>query len=330
MKRAKILGIGSPIMDKILFCDEDFLSKTQAQKGDVIMLDPFLQKQIINRADMAPAKFPGGCAANVLKVLAKFNHDVSLVGKVGDDETGQYYAASLNDKGVSPKLVTSDIPTGQVLVLVTPDGERSFLTYTGSSSEMTSQDLEDEPFKDISLLYLDGYTLLCGDLPFIAAQKAKEEGALIVYDLCSEFISKHYALPFNDLLTDYIDILFCSEAQATKFTQKDLPSTLDYLSKRAGLVVVTQGSLGGWVQKGNERFRYAADAVEAIDSTGAGDIFAGGFLQGIIEEMPIEACAQLGALMGREAVLNIGAELTDDGFKGAYNAFLNSGVFSKV
>lgn len=311
----EVLGVGALILDLILPVDESFLKEVPGKKGGMELISHHTMQQIIKSSGKVPTMAAGGSGMNTIKGLANFGHSCAMTGKLGNDENGKRIAANIKELKITPLYMQSQTPTGLSLCLVTPDTERTLRTYVGAAKEMSGADLNPAWFEGVKLVHLEGYTLLNHELAERAITLAKEAGAKVSFDLASFEIATKYKEKIIHLLSRHIDILFANESETRTFTKLDPERGCDILKDLCETVVVYLGEHGGWAARGTEKIRYPAFKTNPLDTTGAGDLFASGFLHGYLLDLPLEECTRRGALAASTVVQVMGAEIPPDHWK---------------
>lgn len=210
---------------------------------------------------------------------------------------------------IVPLYTQSTAPTAQVVCLITPDRERTLRSFLGASQEMKAEDLKPEQFENVKLVHIEGYSLLNESLTERAMELAKEAKAKISFDLASFEITQAYKDKIIYLLSHYVDILFANEAETKMLTGLSPEKGSDILKDICQTVIILQGSKGCWVARRETKFHHPAFSVQSIDTTGAGDLFASGFLHGYLSQSSLQECARFGSLIGAAAVQYLGAEI---------------------
>lgn len=308
----QILGVGAPIVDQILLVSEEYLKTIPGLKGGMEVVDYPTLTKIIRESGSTPVFIPGGSGANVIRGLANLGRKCALVGKVGNDEIGKHLLHTIRDLGIQPLYIKTPTPTAQVVSLVTPDSQRTLRTYLGACQEMTGKDLDPTHFQDVALVHIEGYALLNEELVQRAMEYAKEAGAKISFDLASFEVAAKFRDTVVDLLWKYVDIVFANIDETKTLTDMGPAKGCSMLKDLCDVAVVSMGKEGCWVGHGEHMLRCPAYPVEPIDTTGAGDFFASGFLHGYLEGKPLEVCAHYGALAGAAVVQVLGADLTPE------------------
>lgn len=315
LKKYDVLGVGSPFVDHIIEVQEEFLAEIPGAKGGMVAVDYETLSAIIKKSAVEPVLLVGGSGANTIRGLAHFGHQCALVGKIGRDVAGKKFLERLSALKITSCLLPTMTPTAQVVCLVTPDGERTMRSFLGAGQEMGSGDLRPEIFAGISLVHIEGYTLLNGDLTERAMQFAKEAGAKVSFDLGSFEVVERHKQKIVNLLARYVDIVFANREEVRSLTQLEPQQGCGALTDLCETAVVLIGKEGCWAGRGTRKVHCPAYNVLAVDTTGAGDFFASGFLHGYLEKDELEECARYGSLTGAAVVQVKGVEITHDGWE---------------
>ena len=280
------LGLSHTIIDHYLFVTESELQSQAHEKGGWTPIDhPTLLDILAKNTNLATTA-PGGSAANVIKGLAQLGHTCAVIGKVGADAPGEYYAKSMLKQGIVPILHQDALPTGQAICFITPDGERTFKTYLGASHSSSDLFIDLDLIKNVHLLHIEGYQLIDPDFILRTLQQAQEAGTIISIDLGNvEIVRRHKHFIYN-ILKEYVHIVFCNECEAEELTDLLPSEDCDTLSTFCDIAVVTMSEKGSWACSGNHKIYMEAFSVPVIDTTGAGDFFASGFLHGHLKGAP--------------------------------------------
>jgi sugar/nucleoside kinase (ribokinase family) len=311
--RYDVVAIGNAIVDIIGRCDEVFLARHDAPKGHMRLVDAATIERLY--AAMGPAtEVSGGSAANTMVGVASLGGLAGFIGKVAGDELGRIFAHDIRAAGVTfaSQPETDGPPTSRSLILVTPDGERTMNTFLGISTAMEGKLLDRTLIGDAAVLYLEGYLF---DLPEAKAAfhssvaMAKAAGRQVALSLSDSFCVDRHRADFLDLIRGGVDVLFANEGEIKSLYET--PS-FDDAARRAGadvkLAALTWGAKGARMVAGGQAIEVPAEPVKAvIDTTGAGDLFAAGFLFGHARGMPLSICGRLGCLAAAEIISHIGA-----------------------
>lgn len=311
----EILGIGAPCMDILIHVDDEFLASIDAKKGGSKLENWETFSKIIEKANNPAQYAAGGSASNTIKGLRSLGQKTAICGKIGSDEMGQKYIKNINHLGIIGKLVTSSTPTQQVAAFITPDHQRTFRVFPGAAIELSSLDLTPELFRNVKLVHIEGYALYNGSLVRRAMELAKEAGALVSFDMASFEVVQKYKETILELISSYADIVFANEDEAKTLTGLFPSEACDKLKSMCKVAVILVGEDGCWVGSGDYKHHSPAVASKVIDTTGAGDLFASGFLHGYLEGCPLDICAQYGNLTGGAVVEIVGAEIPEAKWK---------------
>lgn len=320
-----ILGIGGPILDQILSVSEEYLKTLPGEKGGMEPIDFDTLEKIIAGSGAKPITVAGGSTRNTLHGLSRFGEKCALLGMIGRDERGKKYRKFLEEQAIVPLLLEGDLPTATVLALVTPDGERTMRTFQGASILIRGRHLDPTLFQQAKLVHLEGYTLFNQDLTETAARLAKEAKAKLSFDLASFEIVKSFRKHILFLLEHYVDIIFANQEEVFALTgEKNEEAACDLLGELCETAVVLMGQQGCWVKRGKEKLHCPAYPVRPLDTTGAGDLFASGFLHGYVRGYPMDICAHYGAIAGRAVVQVMGPIIPHEAWQEIYDQLKKS------
>ena len=320
----KIIAMGNALVDVMTMLNSDeVLESLQLPKGSMQLVDKKTSKKVQEFTDgLKKSLASGGSAANTIRSLAVLGAQTGYLGKIGKDEMGEFFANDMKNTGVSPRLIESNTPTGVAVALVSEDSERTFATYLGAASELSPDDITDATFEGYDILHVEGYLIFNNDLIETAMRKAKENGLIVSLDLASYNVVEAN-LDFLKLLTKkYVDILFANEEEAKAFTGAEPKESLEIISKICDIAVVKVGELGSYVKRGDFYHKEGIINVTPIDSTGAGDNYAAGFLYGLVNNWDLSKCAKAGAILSGNVIEVIGATMDEkrwDGIKTQIN-----------
>lgn len=310
-----VLGIGNAIVDVIAPADDDFLVREGLAKGSMTLIDEARALELY--AKMGPAvEASGGSAANTLAGLASLGGRAAFVGKVKADQLGEVFRHDITAIGVDFPTpgATDGVSTARCFILVTPDGERTMSTYLGACQGLSPADVDEEAVKAAAVTYLEGYLW---DPPAAkeafrkAAGIAHAAGRQVALSLSDSFCVDRYRAEFLELVRmGAVDILFANEGELKSlYETSDVEAALGAVAKDARLAAVTLGARGSAVVQGAERVNVPAAPIEGdlTDMTGAGDLFAAGFLYGHTKGLGLKRSAEIGALAAAEVISHVGA-----------------------
>ena len=311
-----ITGAGSPVVDLIAEVDESFILGIPGEKGGMELVDPGQMEKLIASLPSDPTPMAGGSAANTIFAMARLGMKTSFLGKLGNDDSAAFYEDTFARIGgdLSRFKKTDRAPTARCLSLVTPDSERTMRTDLGAAALMEVDDVQVSDFSDCKHLHVEGYLLFNTELITRILAVAKQCGCSISLDMGS-FEVVNIAIEFlPDLLDRYVDIVFANEDEGRAFCGDDDPVVAaDTLMKYCDIVAVKLGPEGALIHTRDEQHRISAELVEyPIDTTGAGDYWAAGFLYGYLQGRPLHFCGQIGSLLAAEVVQQIGADLPEE------------------
>lgn len=266
-------------------------------------------QRLIAMSGQTPTILAGGSCANTIKGLGRLGHKVAMAGAIGNDAAAQCVLKSFQDAHVTTLFNESTLPTSQVLCLVSPSGERTFKSYMGASRTFSSRNLSPALFQNVRLVHFEGYTILQEQLLEDAMTLAQAAGATISYDLGSHNIVSLHRERILRIIQTFVDILFCNRDEIDALLRLDVDSACQFLRDYCERAVILLGKDGCLVGSGEETVRFPAFAVDTVDTTGAGDLFASGFLHGYLLGYPLRECARFGSLLGSSVIQVIGAEL---------------------
>jgi sugar/nucleoside kinase (ribokinase family) len=308
-----VIGIGNAIVDVIFAASDQFLLDHNIAKSVMTLVDEIHAARLIAAADN-PTESSGGSAANTMAGLASFGSRGSFIGKVRDDLLGNGFARDLARIGVHYETIMAEggPSTACCIVAVTPDGHRSMSTYLGACRELTTDDIDEHRIATGAILYVEGY--LWDDERSKAAirkaiRAAKSSGRKIAFTLSDPFCVGRYRSEFLNLLRHDIDILFANEEEAKSlFGVDDFASALEHTRDWPGLAVITRSEKGCVVAapSGEFHMQEAESVARVVDTTGAGDQFAAGFLHGYARNLDLGSCARLGSIAAAEVISHYG------------------------
>jgi len=311
----KILGIGNAIVDVLAKVDEEFLKKNKLIKGSM---------KLINKSEFEDLKknikiekvVAGGSVANTVAGIAHLRGNPSFIGKINSDNLGKMYRKSLQDINVNFSYLEKDedLSTGASIILITPDSERTMCTYLGISSHLSANDINENNIIDHELIFLEGYLWDKGISEKMfkhAISIAKKNKIKIAMSLSDIFCVTRHKQDFNNLLKNDLDILIGNENEINELVnKKNLLDSVNQLKDLNKLIVITRSENGSMAIKNNEIINCNSIKVkEILDLTGAGDLFAAGFLKEYLDNSDIKKCLETGSILSSKIIQKIGARL---------------------
>ncbi len=308
-----VLGIGNAIVDILSHEDDAFLAARDIPKGAMTLIDEETAAQLYSEMGAA-VEISGGSAANTIAGIASFGGNAAYTGKVRDDQLGEVFAHDIRAAGVqfNTPPATTGPSTARCHVLITPDGERTMNTFLGACVNLTSADLDEKAIADAQVTYLEGYLWDKEDAKHAfrtAAKMARAANRKVSLTLSDLFCVERHRTDFLDLVRGNVDILFANEAEIMALYEvSDFNSALAAVREDCEFAALTRSEKGCVVVNGAEVFHVPALPVEkVVDATGAGDMFAAGFLFGLTNGRDVENCARLGVLAASEIISHVGA-----------------------
>jgi sugar/nucleoside kinase (ribokinase family) len=288
MAKYDVYGLGNALVDMEFEINDQFLTDNSIDKGVMTLVDENQQHELITQLDVFEGnKASGGSAANTIIAVSSMGGSAYYSCKVADDELGDFYLNDLKtaDVGCNMNGKHKGGITGKCLVMITPDAERTMHTFLGVSSEMSPYELNEDAIKNSSYCYLEGYltTSVSGKAANIEARKiAEASNVKTALTFSDPFVVEHFRDGFTETIGDGIDLLFCNEAEALSYTDKSsIEDAAEVIKTFANTFAITLGAEGAVVYDGTDLIQIAANTVTAVDSNGAGDLFAGAFMHGL-------------------------------------------------
>ena len=309
----KIIGLGNALVDVLATLkDDSMLQEMELPKGSMQLIDEAKLKQINEKfATLDTHLATGGSAGNTILGLACLGAETGFIGKIGDDKYGRFFKENCIKNGIDEKLLVCELPSGVASTFVSPDGERTFGTFLGAASSLKAEDLTPDMFKGYTYLYIEGYLVQDHAMILRAIELAKEAGLQVCLDLASYNIVEGDLDFFTTLINKHVDIVFANEEEARAFTGKEPDEALAEIAKMCSIAIVKMGSKGSCIKKGTEKVCVEAVPVKkVVDTTGAGDYFAAGFLYGLTCGYSLERCAAIGSILSGNIIQVIGANMS--------------------
>ncbi len=316
----KVLGLGNALVDIMTQIEnDDFLAQNNLPKGSMQLVDYNTSAAILKAAEgFKKSMASGGSAANTIHGLAKMGVDTAFIGKVGKDDMGDFFKNDLINSNIDSQLLLSENPSGVAAALVSPDAERTFATFLGAAVELSAEDLTKEMFEGYDVFHIEGYLVQNHDLIETAIRFAKEAGCRVSIDLASYNVVEDN-LDFLHKMVENVDIVFANEEEAKAFTGMEPEAALDKIAEEVEIAVVKIGSKGSMVKNNGKIYRAGVIDVNSIDTTGAGDLFASGFIYGMSKNLSFDQCAQIGAVIAGNVIEVIGAKMDAERWERIYS-----------
>lgn len=325
MQQKKILGIGSALVDILTqIPDEQILKDLNLPKGSMTYVNAQTSVEIGKKlAYLGNQMASGGSAANTMSGLAQLGIEAGFLSKIGNDEVGRFFEKQMTETHVKPLMLKSETPSGRVQALVTADGERTFATCLGAAAEMCANDIRPELFEGWDIFYVEGYLVANPTMLRKAVETAKAQGLIIAIDLASYNVVEESRDFLLELINDYVDIVFANEQEAFALTGMEPEAALHYLAERCDIAVVKVGAKGAFVQHADQVVTIEPMKADVIDTTGAGDMWAAGFLAGLVKNEPLKKCGTMGAIVAKNIIEVMGAKMDDKRWEKIHSAIGN-------
>ena len=307
----KVLGIGNAIVDVICKVEESFLSENNLAKSTMKLVDETEFKKLLSNLNIEET-MAGGSVANSIVGLSQLGNPVSFIGKINNDELGNKYEKSLTDQKVKYCYQKKEekIPTGTCLILITPDSERTMCTFLGIAGKVSDKDIDENAVKNSELVFLEGYLWDEGE-PRTAFNKAISISKKTAMTLSDQFCVDRHKKSFLDLVNNKLDITFANELEILSLIDtKSFDEVISFSKQIGKLVVITRSEKGSLAIQKNEVIECDSQKnLKIVDLTGAGDLFAAGFLHGYVNKLSIKESLEKGTEMASKIIQKIGARL---------------------
>lgn len=309
----KIIGLGNALLDVLLRLDNDrTLEEIGVKKGAMDLVDESAMREIQKaQGGLTRSEAPGGSACNTMRAMARLGAEVGYIGKIGTDDTGKIYAAETEKAGVRPYFVCTKGISGCSTVLISPDGERTMATFLGPAATLTAEEITDDMLRPYDCLYMEGYLISNEALFLPVLKRAKNLGLKIALDLSNFNIVNGFRGLLKEVIPAYVDILFSNESEAEAYTGLPPREAIEVLSADVEIAIVTIGKEGALIKSDSLIHQPAMDS-RVVDTTGAGDHFAAGFLFGYAQDATPEQAANIGALLAGHVIETVGAQIEMD------------------
>lgn len=313
-----IVCVGSALVDMLAREPDAFIDHLGVEKGGMNLVDRGYIGKLISKTNTAPSLVSGGSACNTAVGVGRLGGVTRFVGKLGEDELGEFFIQDLNRNHVQSVIFYGKNPTGCVLSVITPDAQRSMFTYLGAASEMRPDEIHADCFQDAAVVHVEGYLLFNRSLMTAVLTAAKNAGARISLDLASFNVVEESKDILDDFIRDYVDILIANEDEARAYTgHADEDAALESLARHAELAVLKIGPRGSRIALNGHRLAVEphGNGEVPVDTTGAGDLWAAGFLYGLVNGYSLEHSGRLASACGYEVCRVMGAKIPDTGWE---------------
>lgn len=307
----KVLCLGNALVDIITQLESDSILETlNLPKGSMQLVDSDVSKMVQNATSALKSSLQtGGSAANTANGIANLGVGSAFIGMVGEDKLGEFYINDMVENSIEPRFFKSkNTSTGCAVALVSKDGERTFATYLGAAIELSAQLISKELFQGYDYFHIEGYLIVNNDLIRKAIELAKREGLKVSIDFASYNVVEEN-LDFLKEICKSVDIIFANEQEAKAFTNKEAEDSLEEISQICEIAVVKIGKKGSLIKSGDKKVIIGKRERTCVDTTGAGDMYAAGFLAGLCLGRDLEVCGQMGSILASEVIEVYGAKM---------------------
>jgi sugar/nucleoside kinase (ribokinase family) len=317
-----VLGMGNALIDILAITKDDNLLKTYSlPKGSMQHVDEQKANEIYEALKKNGAStVSGGSAANTVAGISQLGLKTGFMGKIGNDELGDRYSYDIEALGVKPLLLRGEKGTGRAMVIISSDSERTFAVYLGAAIEMIPEDIVPSMFDGYDYFHIEGYLLQNHNLIETAMEMANRKKKFVSIDLASYNVVDENRDFLLKMVDRYASIVFANEEEAKSFTGREPEEAVEIISEICDIAVVKIGAKGSLVRKGSETHRVSATNCKPVDLTGAGDLYASGFLYGLSLNKDLETCAKTGTLCAGEVIQVIGTKLSHDSWNSLHTA----------
>ncbi len=317
MKR--VIGIGNALTDMLVnLSSDEVLTRYNIARGSMSLVDSKLQSEVSKAVAGRPYSLSlGGSADNTIRAMARLGAEVGFIGKVGRDTTGDFFEQALSNLGIQPVIFRGENRSGKCVSLISPDGERTMLTHLGAALELHADEISEQVFTGYDCLYIEGYLVQDHTLISSVARKAKQCGLKVAIDLASFNVVAENVDFLRELVREYVDIVFANEDEAKTFSGESEPiNALQYISEMCSLAVVKIGMKGALIKQGEQVVHVGImAAAKRVDTTGAGDFYAAGFLYGLTLDLDLRQCGTIGAVTAGKVIEIVGTTLSDEAWE---------------
>ncbi len=314
VKDYDVIGLGNTIIDLLVEIEEHQLPEMNLKKGEFHLVDEKKSTELlekINKQQFNIKTVPGGSSANTIRGIALLGGKTILYGKVGKDNHGEMYVHEIKKQGVNSRIILDSSSTGSAITFITPDAERTFSVHLGAAVKLQKEDLLEEDIKRGKILHLEGYQLEgpTRETVLHAIKLAKKNNTLVSMDLADPGVIRRNKDFLRDLALNYADIVFVNEVEAKEFTGCEGEEAAKKIGVQSKIVVVKLGKKGSLVCEKGIITKINSFPAKAIDTTGAGDCYAAGFLYAFCKGWPIEKAGRLGSLFAAKVVEQTGVTI---------------------
>ncbi|NDV94142.1 adenosine kinase [Dysgonomonas sp. 521] len=309
----KVLGMGNALVDVLAIIEDDkMLELLELPKGSMQLIDEDKFKTLSKEFEkLNKSIVSGGSASNTIIGLTRLGIDAGFIGRIGKDSFGEYFKNDLKKYNVRSHLTEVNEVSGVASAFISKDGERTFGTFLGAAALLKAEELLKEDFRGYKYFYIEGYLVQSHALIRKAIELAKEAGAKVMLDLASYNVVEENREFLLEIIPQYASIVFANEEEAKALLDLDAEEAVSVLAKQVEIAIVKVGEKGSWIQQGDEKIFVPAYKVQCVDTTGAGDLYAAGFIYGLIHNCSLSVSGQIGTLLAAHVIQRLGAKVDD-------------------
>ena len=317
-KNIDLIGLGNAIVDIIVNVEDQFLEINNLEKGSMNLISSDESELLLENCKVIK-QISGGSSANTVVCLASLGNNVQFIGRVKNDDHGNFFTVDIKKSNTIFKTppINKGPSTAHSIIFITPDAQRTMCTYLGASVEFDHKDIDYKSIAQSKYLYLEGYLWdsdSAKEAFLEAAEIAQFSNTKIILSLSDSFCVNRHRESFFELINNYVDIVFCNESELLSLFQQDKYSNCEeYISSLCEIFVITLGGKGSLIINKDQKFIINPNLTgTVIDTTGAGDIYAGGFIHGLIKNYPLKKCGEIGSLCAGQIITEIGSRSNVD------------------
>ena len=309
----QVLALGNALTDILMQVSDEQVQSLGLEKGSMNHISFESAHYIQDKfSTVRKSMIAGGSASNTVNAMAALGASTAFIGKIGNDEIGEFFRQNAIGNGVHPIFLPSKLMSGNCIALITPDGERTFATYLGAAANLKPENITPDMFSSYDYFHIEGYIVQNHELIEKAVRLAKEAGMIVSLDLASFNVVNENKEFLTDLVEKYVDIIFANEDESFAYTNLPPEESVAALAQQCQIAVVKVGKGGSFVQQGEERYHVPAISTQCVDSTGAGDYYAAGFLYGLAQGADLQTCARIGTMVAGRVCEVLGAKLPEE------------------
>ena len=309
-----VLGMGNALVDVMTRLEGDkTLRDFKIPKGSMQLVNKEFSNRIMaSTVGLKKIQSSGGSAANTIHGLAHLGLKTGFIGKIGHDNLGKFFEQDMKQNGIKPVLFHDLEETGRSIAMISPDSERTFATFLGAAINLKEEDLSSDIFSGFQHFHVEGYQVQNKNLVRKALRLAKSHGLIVSLDMASYNVVAENVEFLESIIKEYVDVVFANQYEAEVFTAKKSKEALRELSKYCEIAVMKLGVEGSLVKRGSEECGVGIVEVNTIDTTGAGDLYATGFIYGLCKDQPLDRCGHIGAVCSAYVTEVVGAKMDEE------------------